>query len=154
MATVSSTDSINARSIIWLAYCSNPVRTVEECVTRTNEVIAAAGVADRELLSATLGKLITTVCLNRGSDDIIASLFNIDNSPLALGCVETAMDSMMRGFSNIDVRSYIDKYATRYGENRDYLVIKLRWLTLYTNYPDNIAESERIITALTTTEVA
>lgn len=154
MATPSFTDSINTTCTLWLAYCSNPARTIEECVAKTNEVIAAASASDRDLLSESLGKQVTNAHLNRGNDAIVPALFAIDNKLLALGCVDAALNGLMRGIGDIDVAPYISGYATRYGECRDYLVLKLRWLTLYPNYPDNIAESERIMTALTTAEVA
>lgn len=149
MATTSFTDSINTTSTLWLAYCSNPARTVDECVAKTNEVIAAASPSDREWLSESLGKQITNVHLNRGDDAIVPGLFAIDNGLLALGCVEAALNGLMRGVGEIDVAPYLSGYATRYGECRDFLVLKLRWLTLYPNYTDNIAESERIIAVLT-----
>lgn len=140
-----SMDILNSKSTIWLAYCSNTSRSVEECKSKTEEILNSASDEDRKFLSTQIGRQMYVLCMNRNSSSVIAPLFSIDNSELALGCVDAAINVASRGNEEVDANALIATYATRYGETHDFLVSKLRWLTIHSNYTANVAEVERIM---------
>lgn len=156
MTAQSLKSTISSESTLWLAYCSNSIRSTDECVQKTQETLQKAIDEEREQLADWLGKQVVTAYLNRGNDiAFVAALFALDNAKLALGCVETVLDIHTRASgSGINVKTYMDDYSARFDEQPEYLVLKLRWLTLYTNYSDNVDEAERIMALLTDTKTS
>lgn len=131
---------------LWVAYCSNKDRTLDECLQKTRELLAPGGT---EVMTEWASRELTTIYLNRGKDlSFLEGLFAEDNETLAMGCVRTALDAWMQGEATVDVDAYFTRYTARYGESSALLAARLRWLTLYTNYPNNTAEVERIMAIL------
>lgn len=147
---ITSSLDVEACTTLWLAACSSSARSVSECVQKTRELLDSAGDTNRALIAEWLGKQVVTVYLNRGNDEaVVSALFEMDEKPLTLGCLGSVLSIHMRGIGpSPDVPAYLNSYATRYGEDNEYLLLKLRWLTLYPNYPGNETEVERILGVL------
>ena len=92
--------------------------------------------------------------MNRGNDvGFVDMMFAYDRPRIARGCVETLIDAIQTSVA-APIQTYIDAYVERYVETREILTVKLRWLTMFTHYPDNVAEVERILGILNGTEAA
>lgn len=143
--TISSFDD---KSTLWAAYCSSLERTPETCLAYTLALLAETTEAD-ELCRSISGKLFSAH-INRGADKaFIDALLSIGNRQLALGCVHSMVDGVMRGALEAhEATACIDAYVTRYGEDEALLLHKLRLLTLYDQYAHSAAEVERILGVL------
>ncbi len=142
---------------LWVATCSNRSRTVAECGAFTDalfEKLAKASVIEDRTMRWVAGHIVT-VFMNRGNDvGFVDMMFAYDRPRIARGCVETLIDAIQHSV-DAPIQTYIDAYVERYGETREILTVKLRWLTMFTHYPDNVAEVERILGILNgTTEAA
>ena len=135
---------------LWTATCSNRERSIVECKTVTDAMLVELAKADvvHERLMGWVASQMMTVFINRKHDlAFVEMMFGYDDPRLAEGCVEMLM-SALQHIANVPVQDYINAYVERYGENRVILTVKLRWLTMYTNYLDNVAEVERILGVL------
>ena len=132
---------------LWVATCSNRSRTVAECGAFTDalfEKLAKASVIEDRTMRWVAGHIVT-VFMNRGNDvGFVDMMFAYDSAKLAEGCVDMLMNALQH-IANVPMRDYLDAYVERYGESRAILTLKMRWLTMYTNYSDNVAEVERIL---------
>ena len=137
---------------LWVATCSNNSRTVAECGAFTDALFAklakASVIEDRTM--GWVASQLNTVFMNRGNDvGFVDMMFAYDRPRIARGCVETLIDAIQNSVE-APIQTYIDAYV----ETREILTVKLRWLTMFTHYPDNVAEVERILGILNGTEAA
>ena len=142
---------------IWTASCSNAERNIAECKSATDAMLMELAKADivHERLMGWVANQMMTVFINRDHDlAFVEMMFTYDDAKLAEGCVDMLMNALQH-IANVPMRDYLDAYVERYGESRAILTLKMRWLTMYTNYSDNVAEVERILGILNgTTEAA
>lgn len=146
VSPVLDVDPVEALSL-WAATCSNTERDITQCKAATDALLGQLSKADiiHERLMGWVSSQMMTVFLNRGYDlAFVEMMFAYDDPRLAEGCVEMLM-SALQHIVNVPIQEYIDAYVNRYGESRAILTLKLRWLTMYTNYLDNVTEVERIL---------
>lgn len=132
---------------IWTATCSNAERNIAECKSATDAMLMELAKADivHERLMGWVANQMMTVFINRDHDlAFVEMMFTYDDAKLAEGCVDMLMNALQH-IANVPMRDYLDAYVERYGESRAILTLKMRWLTMYTNYSDNVAEVERIL---------
>lgn len=142
---------------VWTATCSNTVRSIADCKAATDAMLAELAKADvvHDRLMGWVSSQMMTVFINRDRDlAFVEMMFAYDDAKLAEGCVDMLMNALQH-IANVPFQDYIDGYVERYGENRAILTLKLRWLTMYTNYSEHMDEVERILSILNgTTEAA
>ncbi|WP_308775837.1 hypothetical protein [uncultured Bilophila sp.] len=141
---------------VWTATCSNTARNLADCKAATDAMLAELAKADvvHDRVMGWVSSQMMTVFINRDRDlGFIEMMFAYDDAKLAEGCVDMLMNALQH-IANVPFQDYIDAYVERYGENRVILTLKLRWLTMYTNYSDNVAEVERILGILSAPEAA
>lgn len=135
---------------IWTATCSNTVRNIMDCKAATDVMLAELSKADvvHDRLMGWVASQMMTVFINRDHDlAFVEMMFAYDDARLAEGCVDMLMNALQH-VANVPMQDYIDAYVERYGENRAILSLKLRWLTMYTNYSEHVSEVERILDIL------
>lgn len=132
---------------IWTATCSNRERSIDACKAATDVLLAELAKADvvHDRLMGWVASQMMTVFINRAHDlQFVEMMFAYDDARLAEGCVEMLMNALQH-IANVPIEGYIAACIERYGESRAILALKLRWLTMYANYSDNVAEVERIL---------
>lgn len=141
-----------ATIIKWAAVCSNNELLVEELKDKTDELvkylddIITPGTAQN--ISNTLISFIRTIFINRKYDvKFLDMLIETGHKELQTGAIDTLIDI---GSESLDItpEPYFDSYISKYGRDRNILMIMLKWYTMPTNYSKNVEKVNTILNEL------
>lgn len=134
----------------WVAYCSNISRSAEECFGRSRELFALISPgSSSDLEVSRFAYQLRSVFINRDYDlAFLDMMLRFERREIAIAAVDALYQAQGSGSRRFDISAYIEGYIQKYGEDRDILGLKLRWLTQPDNYSGNVGEVERVLAAL------
>lgn len=133
-------------STLWVVFCSNGERSVEECIEKTKAFLAEA---PKELTSM-IESNVNTAYRNRGYDnEFLKALFELEDSGIANACVRSMLDADISTADRVEaVLPYIDKFIERFGETENIKLTKMRLLVIPAYYLEHKEDVEKILATM------